>query len=1098
MLQIIFGRSGSSRTDKLISMIGDRVGSRRCLMIVPDQYTVTTERLLLEKLGAQSSLWAEVVGFGRLPDFVFQRLGGRDMRHLSEGGARILLSGVLGAVNSDLIYYREMAKRPGFVEEMLSQIRELAANKVSGDKLHAAAADLADVNLAAKLNDLALISEAYRAAAVQSVRGYEFALDGAVELCTADNIFLQYDIFIDHFKRFTAQEYEMLEVMISGGSYVVAGLTGENDRRCKSELDVFYLPYKTAEKLKEIAHGCGQDISPDISVPALGIFCEDIATFEKELFADVVIPLEKTAEHIKIVKAKTEYEELEFIASEIKRLAATNGYRWRDFAVVTRHSRMTSGLMEAAFNRYDIPVQLDTKVKLSTLPLMTMILSAFDSVRSGYTYQNVFRYLKTGLAGLLSYQVDALEKYCYAWKIRGSAWKRPFTLHPDGYNATPTRRSKALLRLLNMWRNRFIAPLQDFEKQIKKGGATDISKAVYNLLISLKITSRLEEVSKLMPPDKKQLYSQVWDAVMDILDDMTEMAGAAVMPERYSELLMLAGEHTKIGLIPATRDQVLISEAERVIGASVKCTFVAGFVSGEFPAVQGQNSLLTIKERQELETQNLKLSPVALAVEPEERYLAYNALTSATKLLYITMPESTLAGEAVHKSIYLSPILKILPKNEIQNALKILDEQGPACEAKLVEMLLCGGGLPKGSARPEAKIAENFEALVSKTRTMQQIPNASKLYDGKSKLSATSGEKYAKCNFSYFCSNGLRLQPTTQNEFGPMQIGTFIHYVLEQFFIRVPKEGRGTLSKADMGTVIESIISNYMEEYISKDEEESARFTYLFGRLYKIVENYMDILQDELKNSEFEPLNFELNVGTDIPPIVYYDDSGKEIVIKGVIDRVDGYKKDDKLYLRIVDYKTGEKKINYSELYQGIGLQMFLYLAAILKEGEKFYGEPVYPAGVVYVPVRLDVIKGTSRNISDEELQKLRKKEIEKNALLINDEEILSAMDKSGKFLTLPVSTDKNGNIKLQDASAASTEQLMQLADFAGRVLQDTAGKISEGYVAVNPQTNSTDKIDACYFCDMRPVCKYEGKGIKMPTVSKDEFWQKIGGNQNG
>ncbi len=1061
---------------------------------MPDQFTVRVERQLIERLGPESSLWVEVVGFSRLPDFVFGRLGGRAGRHLTEGGARILLSGALSAVGSELVYYRGAAQRPGFVEELMNQLRELTANRATGERLLQTADKLTDTDLAAKLRDLALITAAYEAAGKQSVRGGEFALDAARELCEKDNIFSEYDIFLDHFKRFTPQEYEILEVMLASGTYVTVGITGECGRRCETELDLFYLPCKTAQRLKELAQCCGQGAAPDITEIVADVFSPDIAALEDRLFAAPEQPFEGRAENIRIVEARTEYEELEFIASEIRRLTKAQGYRWRDFAVITRRSRMASGLVEAVFGRFDIPVQIDTRAELSVFPLMTLILSAFDAVRGGYPYADMFRYLKTGLAGLSVRQTDALERYCYAWNIRGGAWRRPFSLHPDGYNARSTRRSTAMLRLLNRWRERAMAPLAEFEKAMGHGGGADISRAVYNLLIRLGVPEQLQNIEKKMPPAEAQLYGQVWDAVALLLDDMADMADPNVTPERYAELLKLAASQIKLGVIPATRDQVLVSEVERVIGASVKCAFVAGFTEGNFPAAAASSMLLTDGERRQLEAVNLPLSPVAAAAWPEERYLTYNALTAAADLLYITMPRTTLSGSAMRSSVFLPHLKALMPYNTALDAAAVLALEGPASSSQAVDMLLAGGAHQNYEGRPELNRAKVLKEAVFAAELKKPIANASRLYAGRGALSATSGERFAKCNFSYFCQYGLRLQPTKRNEFDAMQTGTFIHYVLERFFAKVPPEEGTNLTQEAAAKILDGIIETYIKEFLPDESERSARMQYLFSRLSRIVHSYMTILLDELKNSEFVPLDFELEVGRDIPALVYGDGENK-IEVRGKIDRVDGLEKDGRLYLRIVDYKTGIKGLDYSELYQGVGLQMFLYLAAVLAGGRERYGTELVPAGVVYAPVRLDTVSLSDRAATDEDVRRQRMEKNKKNGLLIDDEEILRAMDHSGKFLTLPVAADKDGNIKRIGTSVASMERLGRLAEFAGRVLDEAAKKITTGSVVVNPLTKrGSKKPDACQFCDMQPVCRFEGEGRNMPYLAEEDFWRAIGG----
>ena len=170
------------------------------------------------------------------------------------------------------------------------------------------------------------------------------------------------------------------------------------------------------------------------------------------------------------------------------------------------------------------------------------------------------------------------------------------------------------------------------------------------------------------------------------------------------------------------------------------------------------------------------------------------------------------------------------------------------------------------------------------------------------------------------------------------------------------------------------------------------RFIYLFRRLTQTARRVVLDTARELRLSDFRPLDFELDFSKtpDLPPVSV--GAGEDsLVLTGVADRVDGWERDGKLYLRVVDYKSGHKTFSLTDVWYGMGLQMLLYLFALEKNGGEHYKKPIVPAGVLYVPAR-DVLLSAPEKLSDEELLK-------EKAVMINDDKPLVRVTEGGAVI---------------------------------------------------------------------------------------------------
>ena len=299
-------------------------------------------------------------------------------------------------------------------------------------------------------------------------------------------------------------------------------------------------------------------------------------------------------------------------------------------------------------------------------------------------------------------------------------------------------------------------------------------------------------------------------------------------------------------------------------------------------------------------------------------------------------------------------------------------------------------------------------------------------------------------------------------------------------------------------------VKRYVAEELGGLEGQSPRFQYLFRRLLRTVQAVVDNVAEELMSSKFKPISFELGFGRGqdgekpaLPPVeLTYD--GVTISVTGFVDRVDGWVDDGRLHLRVVDYKTGRKTFDLTEVWNGLGLQMLHYLFTLEEKGQALYGLPVEGDGVLYLPAREAVIRG-SRAMSDEELQRKVDKELTRRGLVVNDPNVLDAMEarEEGGYRFLPLKVSKSTG-EISGEALASAEQLGKLGRHIQRVLEDICRELASGSIAADPFWRGPEK-NACRFCDYAAACHFEpGRGGDckrwLPYVSAEEFWEQVEG----
>lgn len=1117
MLQLILGRAHSGKSRRMnermraLAQVGER-----SLVLVPEQYSVEKEREILAALGNQAASFVEVINFQRLSDVVFRAAGGGAAEYIDRSGKLLVMARALDSVRGELRLYRAAAERPEFLQHLIAVADEFAGYGVRTEELLSLSTAESEP-LASKLADLSLICETYRSMLSADYADPMERTALAAERLAEQEIFAETHIFIDAFQDFTPAQFDILARLCVQAKSVTAALCLDS---VSGKSAAFHRTRKTAARLLRCAQDCGAQVRCEFCAPESEGISEGIAAVERILLSPEAAEEEPCAQGVRVACTGDIYDELDYVCREIRTLVRDEGMRYRDIAVVARQAAGYVNAASALFARYEIPFFMDKSSDVIQKPLPHFILSAIDVVTRGFAFEDLFGFLKTGLAPLEEEEIDRLENYAYAWNLQGKrAWTKPFVRHPDGYNRAFDEEASARLAELDALRERAVEPLLRFEEAFLHAGAVDKARAICALLTELAVPEKLEKQAEQLREDGYAVLAseteQLWGIVTEALSQMALLCENEIAPRRFRELLKLVISGYDVGTIPTSLDQVVIGSADMMRIGAARVVFVIGCNEGVFPCGQMDEGLLNDHDRAQLAAHEVTLAPGARERMMDENFYLYAALTAASERLYITYRQSETVGEqggarparVLERLLRRMPALRVeytgLDSNVLhriecrQTALSYLAENAGK-ETRFTEELR-GYFTAHGEGERVQRLRADEPCRREYIGTRAQVKQ---LY-GDRELSPTSLERYVKCKFSYFCHYGLRAKERKKNAFDALESGTFMHFVLERYAAQLARnEEMLQWDRARRDAEVRSIVRDYVREQLPDYEELGARFRFRLGRLCDILCAFIENLTCELRNSRFRPAAFEMEVGKEISPLVI-EGGGARILVRGKIDRLDVYEQDGKRYIRIVDYKTGKKDFSYSEIYQGLGMQLLLYLFAAWSGGDRALGGEVVPAGCCYAPVRDEPIVVADPEITDEALEEMRRENARTSGLIIRDEEIWKALDKSEKYDFLPLVRDRSGKVDPEKSDTYTLEQLGKLRVYAESLLLRINEEIAEGEITINPFDDAAqDGLHSCQYCEMRPICRYDGKRTarrEYPRFRRAEFWERIeGGEQDG
>lgn len=1108
MLTLIIGRGKSGKTTRLLQAVKDcpATGMAQRILIVPEQLSHQTERMLGTACGAGISYVSEVLSFTRLQNRVSSIYGGEARKALDKGGRILTARLALSSIFSQLKVFASAAGRSDFLGSMVTMIDEFKSYDVGAKQLLDAASEGTGL-FAQKLHELGLILGAYDAV---MARG---CCDPRDKLTLLRNQLLETDyaakrhFFVDGFTDFSAQELGVLEALLrqSGNVTITVPCDGTAGK------DPFGPGAETVARLIRMARSAGQMVQT-ICTNYVRPLPETLTYLERNLFSYEAPAYSGACTEIEIVAAGERLDECRHCAAELRR-QAMSGMRWRDMAVAVGNMDAYGPVMEAICRDYGVPLYTGTKTPVTAHPAIATLLCALEAATEGMTTETVTAYLKAGYSGVSSDECDALENYAYTWSVRGKKWQKPWTEHPDGYDGRFTEGTQVELDRLNMLRQQAVEPLMQLSAGLKNAGNTRAQiMAVYRFLedtkLFVQVNDQVERLAETGELEAAQETAQIWNTLIACLQQVVNVLGeTAQNGSEFSKILRLALEQYEIGTIPAVLDAVHFGSLEEIRGIEPKVLFVLGANEGSVPSKTFGNSLLTERERGILQNQmNIQLAPDDEGTMERQMFQIYSALTSPAEHLYMSYALSA-AGEQLRPSFLIGRLQKLFPAIEVQNIrYSPLDAMTPETMAEVYFDGENSGqnGLRESIRRAAGQLPELEQAIVdAKAASLPrsiQVPRklSERLFGAPVKLTASKLDQLGNCPLSFFLNYGLKARLRKEASFDAAEFGTFLHYILEKTVGEITASGCPLpLEQTESSQLVEKYMAPYLEERLQTTEELSSQQQYLYTRNSQEASALLTEISQELSASEFRPCAFELQFGKDggLEALEVSGASGQG-KLDGMVDRVDLWKGQDGDYFCIIDYKSGNKTFDYTDLYGNVGMQMLLYMFALEKSGIPGAAERPIPAGALYVPAKQSILSAEEPP-SAEEAEKLRRKSGSKRTgVVLADENVLEAMEHGGGGKYVPIQKKKDG----MGDFALTSQQMKILKDFVQRRMAGAVDQIYAGQFEANPFYRGQSH-DPCQWCDYEEVCQKDKlfrREHYHPTLNAKEFWTLIGGETDG
>lgn len=776
--------------------------------------------------------------------------------------------------------------------------------------------------------------------------------------------------------------------------------------------------------------------------------------------------------------------------------------------------------------------------------MVEFVRSALDVVRRRWRFEDVFRCVKTELllpldGSITREDMDALENYVLACGIQGYRWTdgRSWKGIPSLSLEGGRQMDEELLATMERCRASITGPLFAFEKRIQKSrSGLELCTAVYKLLDETDVARKLEKLSvgamEKGQPEKAREHSQLWGAVLDLLDQIVEMMGNERLEfDVFTGVLETGLAELKMGLVPPALDQVLVGNMDRTRPTGVKYAFLLGFNEGVVPAQFKEDGILSEGERSVLENAGMELAPGASRKLLDERFLIYNALTTGSRKLWISYATADDEGKALLPSEVIRHLHRMFPRvhehslaalppvglpEEVRDSIHLGYIGHP--EQSLRALIMQLRQWRQGTEIPELWwdvynwfAADDIRSLELKrllsslfyrnVGTKLKRGTSLRLYGGSTLRGSVSRmEKFVACSFSHFASYGLRLKERQLYKLQAPDIGQLFHAALSDMAVRLKEEGRGwgSLSPEECRREASETVERLSPMLQGEILMSSKRYGYISRKLKNIVGRASVILGEHARRGSFEPVGLELDFGPDkeLPPLRITLPNGCVMEVVGRIDRVDMARGENGILLRVIDYKSSQKDLKLHEVYYGLSLQMLTYLDVLLTYSEQWLGQPALPAGTLYFHVH-DPLLTSSNGMNKEQAEQELLKRFKMKGLLTADREVVSLMDTTldkGYSSIVPVAVKADGSF-YSSASVATPEQWGHLLSSVRGTISDIGTRITEGDVAIEPYRIGQET--ACTFCSFRPVCQFdeavEGNGYNnLGKPGKDVIWDLL------
>lgn len=1106
-LQFYFGPSGSGKSKRLhqdVLHMAAKDPDCNFLFLVPDQFTMQTQMDLVKESPGGGIMNIDVLSFGRLTHRIFEETGYGRKPVLDDTGKSLVLRKVASSVKEELPVLSGNLNKIGYIHEIKSAISEFKQYGLSVERV----GELAEFSksrgtLYYKLKDLKTLYQAFDTYVAERFITTEDTLALLSRAVHESKIMKNSVVIFDGFTGFTPIQYRLIAELMELSRMVIVSVTlgeGENPYRIMGEQELFYLSKKTVRDLQKWAQKRNVRQAEDVYLGKGGLprFREsrELAHLEKQLFRYPLKPYEDSQKDsipaIQIREAMSPAGEVRGACILIKKLVLEQNYSYRDIAVVTGELETYGDFFEREAATYDIPVFIDRTRGILLNPFLEYIRSALRIVLQNFSYESVFHYLRSGLADFTMEETDLLENYILATGIKGrKKWGELFTR-----NATEQ---------INELRERLYGQMTPLLQ--KQETASGYVKALYEFIVAGRIQEKLlifeEQFRADGEEERAKEYAQIYRLVMELLNQIEGLLREEAMTlQEFADILDSGFAEIEVGTIPGGVDRVIVGDMERTRLNQVKVLLFLGVNDGNIPRNANKGGIISDIDREFLKDSDIELAPTPRQQMFTQRLYLYMNMTKPSERLYLSYARISSDGKTLRPSYLIDTVKALFPcayqgnlmegKESVTERIMGKKDALPYVAEELRERAQGrAGGMTDEEFFSLCRIYWEDSAFRGQMEKLLQAAYehyehkplgamiARMVYGTVLENSVSRLERYAACAYAHFLQYGLNLKEREVFQLENTDLGNIYHEVLEVFSHRLKEHGYTWLDfpKEEGEQLLWEALENCSMQYGETILYSSARYQYMIERMYRILKRTIWALKEQLKSGKFQPEAFEMSFSRveNLDAVNITLPEEEKMKLRGRIDRLDTCEDEDHIYVKVIDYKSGNKKFDLAAVYYGLQLQLIVYMNVAAEMMKKSHPDKeVVPAALLYYHVNDPMIK-SEEELSPEQVNDQLLKELRMNGLVNDSEEVIGLLD--GSFATkssiIPVERKSDGSLSAR-SSVVNRQDYEVISNYVNQKMHQFGTEILQGNIEVNPCEQGN--TESCTYCTFREICAFDGK----------------------
>lgn len=1113
-LRFCFGPSGSGKSHRIYEEIMQRAAEepgRNFLIIVPDQFTMQTQKDLVMRSDRDGILNIDVLSFGRLSHRILEEVGTKEMPVLDDTGKSLVLQKVAADLKEQLPAMGSLLHKQGYIHEVKSAISEFMQYGISTqdmDKLITSAQKRGA--LAMKLKDLKTLYRGFQDYIRDHFITTEETLDVLRRSLSKSKILKGSVVVFDGFTGFTPIQNRLIQELMRVCAETIVTVTigvGEDPYKMDGEQKLFHLSKKTVADLEKLAAEAEVERGEDLFVkggPNRFAKAPALHYLEQNLFRYQYEPYAGEQQEIHMFEALSPREEVHQTALYIRHLIREQGMTYRDIAVVIGDLEGYASYVETEFGQLEIPCFLDRTRGIVLNPMIEYIKSALQLYIKDFSYDTVFHFLRSGMADISREEIDELENYVIRTGARGyRTYSRLFTRRTEELQGNAEGSEQAeekTMERLNRIRQQFMDAVEILHmgSQEKAG---DYVSHLYDFLeqnqVQQKLLNYQQQFEKEGDLSRAREYAQIYQLVMDLLDQVYELLGEEeISRQEFADILEAGFGEITVGTIPQNVDRIVVGDMERTRLKQVKVLFFLGVNDGNIPKNASKGGIISDMDREFLIESGTEMAPSPRQQMYIQRLYLYLNMTKPSEQLYLSYAKVNSEGKGIRPSYLIDTVRKLFPAMSVeypQNRSRLEQIEGRQEGARyLAEELreYVEGTLPEEERQDFYLMYRAYEAdaagrdLLTRAAFRRYRESglsrivARALYGQQLENSVSRLETYAACACRHFLQYGLSLQEREEFGFEASDMGTVYHAVLENF---AGKLAESNLTWWDFtedfaAKAVKESVEAYAATYGETVLYSSARNEYAITRMSRILTRTVLTLQKHLKQGSFQPDDYELSFrfAEDLDSIHVDLSEDEKMHLQGRIDRIDVSEDAEHVYVKVIDYKSGNRKFDLAALYYGLQLQLVVYMnAAMEMESRKHQDKEIVPAALLYYHIDDPTIE-TPVELTDEQINEQILAKLRMNGVVNSDPGVVERLDRymQDKSVVIPVEKKKDGSFSAR-SGVLSREEMQLISSYVDAKIRSIGREILDGKIAANPYEKGNE--EACTYCAYKKVCGFDG-----------------------